>query len=85
MKIVIDIPKKQFDEIQKSNFITVGEIYAKKLINYIKKGAPLEQEPKTGHWIEHEGNLIEFFECDQCHHTEEYATNYCPNCGAKMQ
>lgn len=42
------------------------------------------QEPKTGDWIEHEVNLIEFFECDQCHHTEVYATNYCPNCGAKM-
>lgn len=44
-----------------------------------------DDEQRTGDWIEHEVNLIEFFECDQCHHTEVYATNYCPNCGAKMQ
>lgn len=61
----------------------------KKTLDFLCKcveGLPsVQQEPKTGDWIEHEVNLIEFFECDQCHHTEVYATNYCPNCGAKMR
>lgn len=48
----------------------------------------LEQEPKTGHWIEHEQNEIAHIECSECltwflrcHLTRN---SFCPNCGAKM-
>lgn len=49
----------------------------------------LEQEPKTGHWINHKDE----HQCSQCRETviadkdiwEEYPYDYCPNCGAKMQ
>lgn len=43
----------------------------------------LEQEPKTktGHWI---NNTNGTFECDQCG-IKHSKSNYCPNCGAKMQ
>ena len=99
MKIVIDIPKKQFDEIQKSNFITVGETYAKKLIGYIKKGTPLEQEPKTGHWIsstiqgEIDGQIVKAFICSECGAISVFRItggkivngDLCSNCGAKME
>lgn len=54
----------------------------------------LEQEPKTGHWIEYSWNdngLARWgLECDQCHKKYKYGgeiwnnPNYCPNCGAKM-
>ena len=94
MKIVIDIPKKQFDEIQKSNFITVGETYAKKLIGYIKKGTPLEQEPKTGHWIAQDiHNCHTDFKCSECDYIHSFMHlygkptadyTYCPNCGCRM-
>lgn len=61
----------------------------KKTLDFLCKcveGLPsMQPKQRTGHWIEREGNLIEFFECDQCHHTEEYPTNFCPNCGAKME
>ena len=50
----------------------------------------LDQEPKTGHWIE-VTNGRGGHECDICHKYapsyqdgDEYLTNYCPNCGAKM-
>ena len=53
----------------------------------------LEQEPKTGYWIEKEefyGDV--YYDCSEC--GESWTTidgtpwnngmNYCPNCGAKM-
>ena len=50
----------------------------------------LEQEPKTGHWIE-VTNGRGGHECDICHEYapsyqsgDEYLTNYCPNCGCRM-
>lgn len=48
----------------------------------------LEQEPRKGHWIEHEQNGIAHIECSECltwflrcHFTRN---SFCPNCGAKM-
>ena len=59
---------------------------------------PLEQEPKTGHWIESDAVLVMGYsetdnflripakECSVCHkpHIRAYGMEYCPNCGAKM-
>lgn len=50
-----------------------------------------EQEPKTGQWIERierddwDDSEEVWYECNQCHLDSERASNYCPNCGAKMQ
>lgn len=58
----------------------------------------LEQEPKTGHWIEHEKGYwsqvnekgerdgwIPMYECSECGSQGWMdKENYCPNCGAKM-
>ncbi len=44
----------------------------------------LEQEPKTGHWI----NTGSGQECSKCHEIQYGYDNhrfYCPNCGAKME
>lgn len=46
----------------------------------------LEQQPKTGHWIDVE--ILDsalWHECSECGETEFYATDYCPNCGARME
>ena len=43
-----------------------------------------------GRWIEHEwaeeenGLLVSNFECSACHNWERKESDYCPNCGAKM-
>ena len=38
---------------------------------------------KHGHWIECNYGLT--FECSECKYPTEYSlTDYCPNCGAKM-
>lgn len=53
----------------------------------------LEQQPKTGHWIEKEDcNLDIYYDCSECGESfclidgtpTDNLYNYCPNCGAKM-
>ena len=41
----------------------------------------LEQEPKTGKWINNRNGT---FTCDQCGCKHSNA-KYCPNCGTKME
>jgi len=44
----------------------------------------LEQEPKTGHWIDHQEDRWIYAQCSECGTVHDTQTNYCPNCGAKM-
>ena len=47
--------------------------------------AALSAKPRTGHWIDINGDGS-LFRCDKC--SEEVCcsgNNYCPNCGAKME
>ena len=48
---------------------------------------PIKEVP-SGKWIEHNGRGLDWeftkYECGLCHEWTEYATNYCPSCGAKM-
>lgn len=69
-----------------------GRTYAYKKGLEDGKRKALEQEPKTGHWLEmiveidSFGNGVMRHECSVCGNTDsgwgEY--KYCPNCGAKM-
>lgn len=40
------------------------------------------QEPKPGHWIEDEYEMV--VRCSECGEENEECSKYCPNCGAKM-
>ena len=51
----------------------------------------VDAEPvRHGYWIEHEyaeeenDHLVSNYACSACHSWERYVSNYCPNCGAKM-
>ena len=50
----------------------------------------LEQEPKTGHWIEEidDYGKIMRWHCDKCYEDSGFTTtckwDFCPNCGAEM-
>ncbi len=57
---------------------------------YIKSLPPVTPKQKTGHWIEHPHEAGENwdyskYECSECHVWEEDDSDYCPNCGAKME
>ena len=50
-----------------------------------------EQEPKTGRWIWWTDDRKDYAKCSECCFGEEGemfwsdVTNYCPNCGARME
>lgn len=49
-----------------------------------------QPERKTGRWIyDNEaypyGNPCGHYDCDQCGESVPHKTNFCPNCGAKME
>lgn len=47
----------------------------------------LEQKEKIGHWIVHPKDIFANLVCDKClsNAPYNYPTNYCPNCGARME
>ena len=49
----------------------------------------LEQEPKTGHWIktkeQDDAEPLILWKCSECLTVQRLKTNYCPNCGLKME
>ena len=57
------------------------------IVDYIESMSPVKQEPKTGHWIVHPKGIYAHIVCDKCLSNAPYdcRTNYCPNCGAKME
>ena len=47
----------------------------------------MKQEPKTGHWVDCDDSddySADGYDCSVCGVNAEYATSYCPNCGARM-
>lgn len=50
----------------------------------------LEQEFKTGHWIEHygydfKGDYAKEYSCSECNEYVNDKSKFCPNCGADMR
>ena len=47
------------------------------------------RENARGMWIYHKNNMscvrFNHWECDQCKKSQEFKTNFCPNCGADMR
>lgn len=56
---------------------------------YHIKTAPTIEERKTGKWIDETfepwGPVYHPYKCNQCGEHSEAASNYCPNCGARME
>ena len=75
MQIVIDIP----DHIYRT-LIETGKYgyYAFDAKKAIKNGTPLEQEPKTGHWVFAQRDKYVDIKCSECENVrvKEYAYNY---------
>ena len=89
MRLEIDIAEHHYNNIMALDSVSLGRVPYKGIIMYsinaIKHGKVLDQEPKTGEWIEHFDESGKWYECDQCHTDWGGAVNYCPNCGADMR
>jgi hypothetical protein len=92
MQIVIDIPKQDYIYIAKKHCLPSCDdrTLRKNIYEMIVNGTPLEQEPKTGHWIMTNDYLtaayesIDYVKCSCCGEDSLEEGDFCPNCGAKM-
>jgi len=89
MRLEIEIAEHHYNNIMALDSVSLGRVPYKGIIMYsinaIKHGKVLDQEPKTGEWIEHFDESGKWYECDQCHTDWGGAVNFCPNCGADMR
>lgn len=57
----------------------------------IDSARTINAEPKRGRWIKKEERVWYWYECSECgeeplfRHGERIFSNYCPNCGARME
>ena len=67
------------------NAPTVKEIPTEIPINIFEQ--LISQQPKTGKWIVHPKGIYAHLVCNKCLSNAPYdcRTNFCPNCGAKME
>ena len=81
MKIIIDIPERDYDLACKYPNALIAT-YA----HYIKDGIPYEERPQ-GEWID-TGRMEEYWEeeyqCSICG-AKDHWHKFCPNCGAPMK
>ena len=82
IKLIIEIEKNYF-EMLKYN-VEHGQDY--KPFEIIANGIPYEnpQNENFGEWKIHERKYLKFG-CNQCGNLTEIPSNFCPNCGAKME
>ena len=74
------------DELDKGAWgVEWDKTLAKTMIESLPSAQP---ERKTGKWIDETfepwGLVYHPYKCDQCGEHSEADSNYCPNCGAKM-
>ena len=76
------------DREQLMNYIRSRKINIGKLAHDVimKQPSIQPQEPKTGHWIVWNTDSYDWtYKCDKCERIALKDSNYCPNCGAKME
>ena len=65
---------------------TVGQAIKTKTAEALEMAIKvLGQKPKTGKWRMYPVNCSNAFMCDSCHRLVVTPSDFCPNCGAKME
>lgn len=80
------------EEIEKREYFMLGNktIHVEAMKTFIRNRPAADVAPvRHGRWIEHKhfhhDNYIDStYECSECKVEEPFTSNYCPNCGAKM-
>ena len=73
-----DLSEVELEEVCEA----IGEV-RQTWLQRIKRLPPVESEKKTGKWIENKWGEETCSECEYTHKAE--GSNFCPNCGAKME
>ena len=82
MKLIVDIPQDELHMYAISCNHGIGNTAMERILN----GKPIEQ----GHWIKDDSEDIapiwgKIRVCSNCAYLQFNETNYCPNCGARME
>lgn len=80
MKLIIDIPDYNLDDIQN------GSIACGQILKAVKNGIPYEERPQ-GEWLFDKENsfTIDMFKCSICGYFGHTHFKFCPNCGADLR
>ena len=63
-----------------------GPVFTGKQVQALLRDLPLvTPKQKMGHWIDYQKNRWIYAQCSECGTVHDTKTNYCPNCGAKME
>lgn len=82
------------EELENRTIKTSSALTALKFIEFIKRRLDIQPtilppEWKKGKWIVTHSNYRlrsdAWYRCNQCGDEAQYATNYCPSCGARME
>ena len=78
MKLIIDIPDYNLDDIQN------GSIACGQILKAVKNGIPYEERPQ-GEWVYHSDGYFAFYTCNRCNGFGNDDEKFCSHCGAKMR
>lgn len=90
MKLIIDIPDKDYEFIKDIQTLVIGSRGNCKTLQYnvitaIKNGVPYEERPK-GEWIMNKTSKRgRNYTCTNCEKISRNKFSFCPNCGAEME
>ena len=63
----------------------MGYVIGQTFKRYIKRQTAADVVPvRHGRWVCVDTDVEQFFLCNRCKKKEYWESNYCPNCGAKM-
>ena len=67
--------------------MTEDKVIYRKIVfaDEIENIPPVTPAEKVGHWIDHQEDRWIYAKCSECETIHDTRTNYCPNCGAKME
>ena len=68
-----------------SELILLGDHEKKVLESFVETCLAVDAEPVVhGRWTYTDGDYEVYMNCSECGWDDDFRTNYCPNCGAKM-
>lgn len=54
-------------------------------VSIVKKVPSIQSKAKMGHWIYRVVGIYRYASCSECNKMQVDESNYCPNCGARME